>query len=130
MQASIQAPAPIRRRARRTITQVAGCSWSLPNVVAVERELRVDPSDFRLWVCLHEETHRVQFTAVPWLREYLNTQIHEVVANTELDTAAMAQMLRDGIKKVAESCAASRRSRSSTSSRRRPSARSSTGSRR
>ncbi len=74
-----------------------------PNVVAVERELRLDPSDFRLWVCLHEETHRVQFTAVPWLREYLNTQIHEVVANTDLDTAALAQMVRDGFTKVAES---------------------------
>ena len=74
-----------------------------PNVVAVERELRLDASDFRLWVCLHEETHRVQFTAVPWLREYLNAQIHDVVANTELDSAAMAQMIWDGFKKVAES---------------------------
>jgi len=42
-----------------------------PNVMHVERELSVDPSDFRLWVCLHEETHRVQFTAVPWLREHI-----------------------------------------------------------
>src|SRR5690606_2333637 len=32
-----------------------------PNVVHVERELEVDARDFRLWVCLHEETHRVQF---------------------------------------------------------------------
>ncbi len=74
-----------------------------PNVVAVERELKVDSTDFRLWVCLHEETHRVQFTAVPWLRAYLNAQIQDVVANTELDSAAMVQMLRDGVKKVAES---------------------------
>lgn len=42
-----------------------------PNVVHVERELGVKPEDFRLWVCLHEETHRVQFTAVPWLREHM-----------------------------------------------------------
>ena len=40
-----------------------------PNIVHVERELEADPADFRLWVCLHEETHRVQFTAVPWMRE-------------------------------------------------------------
>ncbi|HET9649878.1 MAG TPA: zinc-dependent metalloprotease [Microlunatus sp.] len=74
-----------------------------PNVVAVERELQLEPADFRLWVCLHEETHRVQFTAVPWLREHLNDAIHEVVAHTELDTAAMAQMVRDGFRVVAES---------------------------
>ncbi|GAB76959.1 putative hydrolase/uncharacterized protein, coenzyme F420 biosynthesis associated [Austwickia chelonae] len=42
-----------------------------PNIVQAERELGLDPQDFRLWVCLHEETHRVQFTAVPWLRGHL-----------------------------------------------------------
>ena len=36
-----------------------------PNIVAAERKLGVDPSDFRLWVCLHEVTHQLQFTAVP-----------------------------------------------------------------
>jgi coenzyme F420 biosynthesis associated uncharacterized protein len=43
-----------------------------PNVIAVERQLRIDPSDFRLWVCLHEVTHRVQFTANPWLPGYMS----------------------------------------------------------
>ena len=43
-----------------------------PNVIAVERQLRVDPSDFRLWVCLHEVTHRVQFTANRWLSDYMS----------------------------------------------------------
>ena len=42
-----------------------------PNIVHTERELEVVERDFRFWVCLHEETHRVQFTAVPWLREHL-----------------------------------------------------------
>ncbi|HLS00115.1 zinc-dependent metalloprotease [Mycolicibacillus parakoreensis] len=42
-----------------------------PNVIAVERQLRVDPHDFRLWVCLHEVTHRVQFTAHPWLVDHM-----------------------------------------------------------
>ncbi len=46
-----------------------------PNIVNVERELGVDPSDFRLWVCLHEETHRVQFTAVPWMRDHLQSEV-------------------------------------------------------
>jgi len=42
-----------------------------PNVLQIESEIGVDPADFRLWVCLHEETHRVQFTAVPWLRQHV-----------------------------------------------------------
>ena len=48
-----------------------------PNLVTVERQLRVDPHDFRLWVCLHEVTHRVQFTAVPWLREHMGSLLRE-----------------------------------------------------
>ncbi len=43
-----------------------------PNIIKVERELSADPVDFRMWVCLHESTHRLQFTAVPWLRDYFS----------------------------------------------------------
>ncbi len=71
-----------------------------PNIVAAERELGVDPADFRLWVCLHEETHRVQFTAVPWLREHLNSQIASVVDAAELDSTALVQLLGDGAKRL------------------------------
>ncbi|MDT0194878.1 zinc-dependent metalloprotease [Arthrobacter sp. AB6] len=49
-----------------------------PNIVAVERELNVAPEDFRLWVCLHEQTHRVQFAAAPWLRRHMLEQIDEL----------------------------------------------------
>ena len=72
-----------------------------PNVVHIERELGVDPEDFRLWVCLHEETHRVQFTAVPWLRDHLRAQIADVVSTVDLDSAALVDMVREGAVKVA-----------------------------
>ena len=49
-----------------------------PNVVAVERELGVDPRDFRLWVALHEETHRVQFAAAPWLSDHLAAKARDL----------------------------------------------------
>ena len=49
-----------------------------PNIVSVERELNVTPEDFRLWVCLHEQTHRVQFAAAPWLRHHMLAQIDEL----------------------------------------------------
>ncbi|WP_432510386.1 zinc-dependent metalloprotease [Kineococcus sp. SYSU DK001] len=45
-----------------------------PNVVQVERDLGVDPHDFRRWVCLHEEAHRLQFGANPWLRRWVTDE--------------------------------------------------------
>ena len=74
-----------------------------PNVVHVERELKVDPRDFRMWVCLHEETHRVQFTAVPWLRDHLRGEIESFVGATEVDPAVLISRLRDVARSVIES---------------------------
>ncbi len=65
-----------------------------PNIVMIERELGVDPHDFRRWVCLHEETHRLQFTAVPWLRDYVQRQMTEFLLASELDPGAILQRLR------------------------------------
>lgn len=49
------------------------------NIVEAERKLGVDPRDFRLWVCLHEVTHRAQFTSVPWLRGYFLSQVRSFI---------------------------------------------------
>ncbi|WP_426975575.1 zinc-dependent metalloprotease [Pseudarthrobacter sp. O4] len=49
-----------------------------PNIISVERELNVEPEDFRLWVCLHEQTHRVQFAAAPWLRHHMLDEIENL----------------------------------------------------
>ena len=65
-----------------------------PNIVMVERELGVDSHDFRKWVCLHEETHRLQFTAVPWLREYVQGQMTKFLLASELDAGALFSRLR------------------------------------
>jgi len=56
-----------------------------PNIVHAERQLDVDPTDFRLWVCLHEETHRVQFGAVPWLSAHFTAEVHEYLTASESD---------------------------------------------
>jgi coenzyme F420 biosynthesis associated uncharacterized protein len=71
-----------------------------PNIVHVERELGVDPHDFRLWVCLHEETHRVQFTAVSWMRDHLHNEIRALIDATEFDVSRLAGMARDGMEQV------------------------------
>jgi coenzyme F420 biosynthesis associated uncharacterized protein len=46
-----------------------------PNVLHVEQALDVDPADFRLWVCLHEQTHALQFAAAPWLAAHLRERV-------------------------------------------------------
>jgi coenzyme F420 biosynthesis associated uncharacterized protein len=73
-----------------------------PNIVHVENELEVNPRDFRLWVCLHEETHRVQFTAVPWMREHIRSEIENLIGSVDLDPAKVAAMLGEGIKRIGE----------------------------
>jgi len=68
-----------------------------PNIVHVERELGADAHDFRLWVCLHEETHRVQFTAVPWMRGHLFSEIEAIA-----DTVEPTKLLDDGFERIIE----------------------------
>ncbi len=65
-----------------------------PNIVTVERELGVDPAGFRLWVCLHEETHRVQFGAAPWLREHIVGELTSYIDATDVDPAALLRRLK------------------------------------
>jgi coenzyme F420 biosynthesis associated uncharacterized protein len=72
-----------------------------PNIVMVERELGVNPHDFRRWVCLHEETHRTQFTAVDWLRGYVQEQMSEFLLASELDPATILNRLRSAADAVA-----------------------------
>jgi coenzyme F420 biosynthesis associated uncharacterized protein len=73
-----------------------------PNIVAAEQEMEVPPADFRLWVCLHEETHRVQFTAVPWLREHLLSEIGAFVEATDVDPEHLRATVAEGIRRFTE----------------------------
>jgi coenzyme F420 biosynthesis associated uncharacterized protein len=71
-----------------------------PNIVETERKLGVDPTDFRLWVCLHEVTHQLQFTAVPWLQTYLEEQIKEFVEATDLTPDVLRERLADLVRSL------------------------------
>ena len=69
-----------------------------PNIVKVERELGADPRDFRLWVCLHESTHRLQFTAVPWLRDYFRDLVVQFADRAETDPGEMLRRAVDAVR--------------------------------
>ena len=67
----------------------------------VERELDVQPHDFRLWVCLHEETHRTQFSAVPWLRDHLEGEIQSFLGETDVDPMTVLERVREAAQSLA-----------------------------
>jgi coenzyme F420 biosynthesis associated uncharacterized protein len=73
-----------------------------PNIVDAERRLGVDPTDFRMWVCLHEVTHQLQFTAFPWLRDHLEAQISEFVEATDLSPDALRDRMSDLVRGLAD----------------------------
>jgi coenzyme F420 biosynthesis associated uncharacterized protein len=50
------------------------------NLLSLERRYQFRPAEFRLWVALHECTHRLQFTAVPWMRPYFLSLVDRLVA--------------------------------------------------
>jgi coenzyme F420 biosynthesis associated uncharacterized protein len=73
-----------------------------PNILHTETELSVDPHDFRLWVALHEETHRVQFTAVPWLRTHLVDSARELSQGLAPDPEELGAKLQQVARNLPE----------------------------
>jgi coenzyme F420 biosynthesis associated uncharacterized protein len=76
-----------------------------PNVLALEKRFAFPPKEFRLWLALHEVTHRAQFTGVPWLREHYLGLVHQTLDAVDPDPkrfldafAKVADDLRSGRK--------------------------------
>ncbi len=58
-------------------------------MLGLEKRFAFRPRDFRLWIALHELTHRAQFTGVPWLRAYFLGLVGELVGGSEPDPKRM-----------------------------------------
>jgi coenzyme F420 biosynthesis associated uncharacterized protein len=72
-----------------------------PNVHAAQQALDVPAADFGLWVCLHEATHRLQFTAVPWLRAYFADEVGKFLSLAQgADRAAVFERFPEVLKAV------------------------------
>ncbi len=68
-----------------------------PNVMALEHEHGFDPLQFRLWLALHETTHRAQFTGVEWLRPHFLGLVQEALDSAEPDLEHFKQVAREAI---------------------------------
>ncbi|MHB8681349.1 MAG: zinc-dependent metalloprotease [Acidimicrobiales bacterium] len=69
-------------------------SYVGPNIVAMERHHGFAPRQFRLWIALHEVTHRCQFTAVPWLRPHFLSLVDQTLSSMSPDPRRLADTLR------------------------------------
>ena len=65
-----------------------------PNILALEKRYAFPPREFRLWLALHEVTHRAQFTGVPWLRQHYLGLVEEVLDVADMDAGRLLAALR------------------------------------
>ena len=68
------------------------------NVLALEKRFAFPPREFRLWLALHEVTHRAQFTGVPWLREHYLGLVGQTLDSVDPDP----KQLLDAITRLVE----------------------------
>ncbi len=64
-----------------------------PNVLGLEKRFAFRPRDFRLWVAIHEVTHRAQFCGVPWMRGYFLGLVEQAMGMVDTDPRALVRSL-------------------------------------
>lgn len=64
-----------------------------PNVLALEKMFAFPPREFRLWLALHEVTHRAQFTGVPWMRAHYLGLVEQTLQAVDPDPARFVAAL-------------------------------------
>ena len=73
-----------------------------PNIVELEDRFGFEPRQFRLWIALHEVTHRLQFTGVPWLRPHFLGLVASVVEGVDPDPKRLLEALKRAVSQVRE----------------------------
>jgi len=72
------------------------------NIVELERRHGFAPREFRLWIALHEVTHRMQFTGVPWLREHFLGLVERGTSMATPDAKVVLDALRRAVTELRE----------------------------
>jgi coenzyme F420 biosynthesis associated uncharacterized protein len=73
-----------------------------PNVIALEKRFGFPPREFRLWLALHEVTHRAQFTGVPWLRPYFLSLVEQGLGSVDPDPKRFLNALKRAVEEMRE----------------------------
>ncbi|MCL4314067.1 MAG: zinc-dependent metalloprotease [Actinobacteria bacterium] len=68
-----------------------------PNIVSLEQRFSFPPRQFRLWLALHEVTHRYQFLTVPWLADYFFSLVSESFKAVTMDRNQVLEGIKRSI---------------------------------
>ncbi|MDA0172847.1 zinc-dependent metalloprotease [Solirubrobacter taibaiensis] len=68
--------------------QPARLLFVAPNLAHAAESLDAPADQLLRWVALHEMTHALQFGGVPWLREYLQAQLRELLDAVRMNPAS------------------------------------------
>jgi len=71
-----------------------------PNVLALEKRYGFPPREFRLWLAIHEVTHRAQFTGVPWLRPHFLGLVNQTLGSVDPDPKRLMEAVRRAVGEV------------------------------
>jgi coenzyme F420 biosynthesis associated uncharacterized protein len=70
------------------------------NVLGLEKRFAFRPRDFRLWIAIHEVTHRAQFVGVPWMRQYFISLVQQVFELVDPDPRTLARALSNAVEAI------------------------------
>ncbi|MGH9074136.1 MAG: zinc-dependent metalloprotease [Acidimicrobiales bacterium] len=68
-----------------------------PNILHLERQFAFPPREFRLWLALHEVTHRAQFTGVPWMRGHFVSLVERGLGALDPDPRQFLEGLKRAV---------------------------------
>ena len=70
------------------------------NILALEKRFAFRPRDFRLWIAIHEVTHRAQFTGIPWMKDYFLGLVHEALGSVDADPKHLVRAVLRAIEEL------------------------------
>jgi coenzyme F420 biosynthesis associated uncharacterized protein len=68
-----------------------------PNVLNLEKRFGFPPREFRLWIALHECTHRAQFTGIPWMRDHFLGLVGRAIDLVDTDPTHLLESLKGAV---------------------------------
>jgi coenzyme F420 biosynthesis associated uncharacterized protein len=70
------------------------------NILGLEKRYAFWPRDFRLWIAIHEVTHRAQFTGVPWMRAHYLGLVRQAFELVDPDPSTILKAITKAVDEI------------------------------